>query len=81
MNYFYAIFICQPGYASTGTQKSTKANVPVHGLGTANIPNNVIALYFYGVTSPSQQTELAKCDSCNAVLLLWPFIMIFLFMW
>ena len=81
--YFNALLICQAGYASTGTQKLTKANVPVglHGLGTANIPNNVIALYFYGVTSPSQQRELAKCDTCNAVLLLWPFIMIFLFMW
>ena len=63
--YFYAVpvFICQAGYASIGTQKSTKANVPVHGLGTANIANNAIALYFYGVTSPSQQAELAKCDT------------------
>ena len=45
--YFNSLLICQTGYASTGTQKSTKANVPVRGLGTANIPNNVIALYFY----------------------------------
>ena len=64
-------------------EKPTKANVPVLGIDTANIPvpSNVIALYFYGVTSPSQQAELAKCGTCNAVLLLWPFIMIFLFMW
>ena len=69
--YFNSHLICQAGYASTGTQKLTKANDPVPGLGTANIPNSVIALYFYGVTSPSQQAELAKCDTCNAELLLW----------
>ena len=39
-------------------------------LGTANITANVIALYFYGVTSLSQQAELAKCDTCNALLIL-----------
>ena len=69
--YFNSLLICQAGYASTGTQKSTKANVPVHGLGTANIANNVIALYFYGVTSPSTEVELAKCDTCNSLLILW----------
>ena len=50
--------------------KIKKAYVPVPGLGTANITANVIALYFYGVTSLSQQAELAKCDTCNAVLIL-----------